>query len=91
MVEFKHKPRERAAEVEKKKNACYNCGSTDNYANNFPKGIKKVYAIEKFQEEECPTEDSDSDSMGDSIREQSDEEQEPREEFLVEYQEETPI
>ncbi|MBW0512248.1 hypothetical protein O181_051963 [Austropuccinia psidii MF-1] len=29
--------------------------------------------------------------MGDSIREQSDEEQDPREEFIVEYQEETPL
>ncbi|MBW0464078.1 hypothetical protein O181_003793 [Austropuccinia psidii MF-1] len=53
--------------------------------------IKKVYAIENFPEEESPTEDSDSDSMGDTIREQSDEEQDPREEFLVEYQEEAPL
>ncbi|MBW0589503.1 hypothetical protein O181_129218 [Austropuccinia psidii MF-1] len=29
--------------------------------------------------------------MGDSIREQSDDDQDPREEFLVEYQEETPV
>ncbi|MBW0586891.1 hypothetical protein O181_126606, partial [Austropuccinia psidii MF-1] len=29
--------------------------------------------------------------MGDAIREQSDEEQDPREEFLVDYQEETPL
>ncbi|MBW0579508.1 hypothetical protein O181_119223 [Austropuccinia psidii MF-1] len=29
--------------------------------------------------------------MGDAFREQSDEEQYPREEFLVEYQEETPL
>ncbi|MBW0529608.1 hypothetical protein O181_069323 [Austropuccinia psidii MF-1] len=29
--------------------------------------------------------------MGDAIREQSDEEQDPREELLVEYQEETPL
>ncbi|MBW0463600.1 hypothetical protein O181_003315 [Austropuccinia psidii MF-1] len=62
----------------------------DHYANNFPKEKKKVYAIEKVPEEESPTEDSDSDSMGDSIREQFDEEQDPREEFLVEYQEENP-
>ncbi|MBW0464245.1 hypothetical protein O181_003960 [Austropuccinia psidii MF-1] len=37
------------------------------------------------------TEDSESDSMGDAIREQSDEEQDPKGEFLVEYQEETPL
>ncbi|MBW0481024.1 hypothetical protein O181_020739 [Austropuccinia psidii MF-1] len=82
----RYKPRERVAEVEKKKNSCHNCGSTDHYANNSPKAKKKVYAIEKVPEEE-----SDSDSTGDAIREQSDEEKDPRKEFLVEYQEETPL
>ncbi|MBW0544723.1 hypothetical protein O181_084438 [Austropuccinia psidii MF-1] len=90
-VEFKDNPRERVAEVAKKKNWCNNCGLTDHYANNCPKAKKKVYSIEKVPEEESPTEDSDSDSMGDAIREKSDEEKDPREEFLVEYQEETPI
>ncbi|MBW0575378.1 hypothetical protein O181_115093 [Austropuccinia psidii MF-1] len=52
---------------------------------------KKVYGIGKVSEEESHTEDSESDSMGDAIREQSDEEQDPREELLVEYQEETPL
>ncbi|MBW0554705.1 hypothetical protein O181_094420 [Austropuccinia psidii MF-1] len=52
---------------------------------------KKVHSIEKVPEEESPTEDSESDSMGDAIREQSDEEQDPTEEFLVEYQEEIPL
>ncbi|MBW0493873.1 hypothetical protein O181_033588 [Austropuccinia psidii MF-1] len=85
------KPRERVAEVTKKKNPCHNCGSTDHYANNFPNAKKKFYAIEKVPEEESPIEDSESDSMGDAIRERPDEEQEPREEFLVEYQEETPL
>ncbi|MBW0492188.1 hypothetical protein O181_031903 [Austropuccinia psidii MF-1] len=79
------------AEVAKKKNDCHNCGSTDNYANNYPKGKKKVYAIEKFREEESPTEYYESGFMGDAIREQSDDDQDPREEFLVEYQEETQI
>ncbi|MBW0567011.1 hypothetical protein O181_106726 [Austropuccinia psidii MF-1] len=51
----------------------------------LPKGKGKVYAIEKVPEEESPTEECDLDSMGDAIREQSDEEQDPREEFLVEY------
>ncbi|MBW0545990.1 hypothetical protein O181_085705 [Austropuccinia psidii MF-1] len=88
-VEFKAKPKERVAEVTKKKNSCHNCGSTDQYASNFPKAKKKVYAIEKVPEEESPTEDSESDSMGDAIREQSDDDQDPREEFLVEYQHET--
>ncbi|MBW0581044.1 hypothetical protein O181_120759 [Austropuccinia psidii MF-1] len=90
-VEFKDKPRERVAEVTKKKNSCHNCGSTDHYANNCPKANKKVYAIEKVQEDESPTEESESNSMGDAIREPSDNNQDPREEFLVEYQEKTPL
>ncbi|MBW0582476.1 hypothetical protein O181_122191 [Austropuccinia psidii MF-1] len=90
-VEFKDKPKERVAEVAKKRNSCLNCGSTDHYANNCPKSKKKVYAIEKVPEEESSTEDSESDSMGNAIREPSDDDQDPREEFLVEYQEETPL
>ncbi|MBW0522894.1 hypothetical protein O181_062609 [Austropuccinia psidii MF-1] len=90
-VEFKDKPKERVAEVTKKKNSCQNFGSTDHYSNNCPKEKKNVNAIEKVPEEESPTEDSESDSMGDAIREKSDEKKDPREEFLVEYQEETPL
>ncbi|MBW0571875.1 hypothetical protein O181_111590, partial [Austropuccinia psidii MF-1] len=45
----------------------------------------------KVPEEKSPTEDSESDSLGDAIREESDEDQDPREAFLVEYQEETPL
>ncbi|MBW0477690.1 hypothetical protein O181_017405 [Austropuccinia psidii MF-1] len=90
-VEFKDKHRERVAEVARKKNYCHNCGSKDHYANKCLKEKKKVYSIEKFPEEESPTEDSESDSMGDAIREQSDEEQDPREQSIVEYQEETPL
>ncbi|MBW0519124.1 hypothetical protein O181_058839, partial [Austropuccinia psidii MF-1] len=90
-VEFKEKTKERVAEVTKKKNSCHNFGSTDHYANNCPKEKKKVYSIEKVPEEESPTEDSESDSMGDATREPSDDDQDPREEFLVEYQEETPL
>ncbi|MBW0513030.1 hypothetical protein O181_052745, partial [Austropuccinia psidii MF-1] len=52
---------------------------------------KKVYTIEKVPKEESPTEESDSHSMGDAIRGQSDEKQDPREELIVEYQEETPL
>ncbi|MBW0510104.1 hypothetical protein O181_049819 [Austropuccinia psidii MF-1] len=87
-VEFKDKPKERVEEVTKKKNSCHNCGSKDHYANTCPKAKKNVYAIEKVPEEESPTEDSESDSMGDAIREPSDDGQDPREELLVEYQEE---
>ncbi|MBW0572330.1 hypothetical protein O181_112045 [Austropuccinia psidii MF-1] len=78
-------------EVTKKKNTCHNCGSTDHYSNNCQKEKKKFYAIEKVPEEESPRENSESDSMGNSIREQSEDNQDPREEFVVEYQEETQI
>ncbi|MBW0514332.1 hypothetical protein O181_054047 [Austropuccinia psidii MF-1] len=90
-VEFKDKSKERVAEVAKKRSSCHNCGLTDNYANSYPKAKKKVYSIEKVPEEESPTEDSESDSMGDAIREPSDDDQDPREEFPVEYQEEPPL
>ncbi|MBW0529340.1 hypothetical protein O181_069055 [Austropuccinia psidii MF-1] len=90
-VEFKDKPRERVAEMAKKKDSFRNCSSTDHYANNCAKAKKKIYAIEKVPEEEYQTEDSESDSMGDAIRAHSDDVQEPREEFLVEYKEETPL
>ncbi|MBW0465998.1 hypothetical protein O181_005713 [Austropuccinia psidii MF-1] len=90
-VDFKDKRKEKMTEVTKKKNTCQNCGSTDHYANNCQKAKKKFYAIEQVPEEESPTEDSESDPMGDAIREQSDDDQDPREEFLVEYQEETQM
>ncbi|MBW0477601.1 hypothetical protein O181_017316 [Austropuccinia psidii MF-1] len=90
-VELKDKPREKVEEVTEKNNYCHNCGSIDHYANNCPKAKKKFYAIEIVPEEESLTEHSESDSMGDAIREQSDEEQDPREEFLVEYQEKAPL
>ncbi|MBW0488950.1 hypothetical protein O181_028665 [Austropuccinia psidii MF-1] len=91
LQDYKGKPRERVEEVAKKKTSCQSCGSTDHYATNFPKEKKKVYAVEKVPEEESPTEDSDPDSMGDAMREQSDDDQDPREQLLVEYQEETPL
>ncbi|MBW0493855.1 hypothetical protein O181_033570 [Austropuccinia psidii MF-1] len=90
-VDLKHKPKEKMAEVIKKKNNCHNWGSTDHYANNCPNAKKKVYSIEQVPEEKSPTEDSELDSMGGAIREQSDNDQDPREEFLVEYQEETQL
>ncbi|MBW0515325.1 hypothetical protein O181_055040 [Austropuccinia psidii MF-1] len=69
-VESKDKPKERVAEVTKKKNSCHNCGLTAHYSKNCRKAKKKVYAIEKVPEEESPTQDSESYSMGDAIREQ---------------------
>ncbi|MBW0475041.1 hypothetical protein O181_014756 [Austropuccinia psidii MF-1] len=91
MSEFKDKPKERVAEVEKKKNSSHNCGSTDHYANNCPKAKKEAYSIKKLPEEESPTEDSESESMGDAIRDESDHDQDPTGELLVEYQEETSL
>ncbi|MBW0541658.1 hypothetical protein O181_081373 [Austropuccinia psidii MF-1] len=79
------------AEVTKKKSICHNCCLTDNYANKCSKAKRKFYAIERFAEEESPTEDSESDSMGYAIREQCNDDQDPREEFLVGYQEETQL
>ncbi|MBW0559940.1 hypothetical protein O181_099655 [Austropuccinia psidii MF-1] len=90
-LEFKDNPKERVAEVTKKKNSCHNRGSKEHYSNNCAKAKKKVYSLEKVPEEESPTEDSESDSMEDPIREQSDGEQDPREEFIVEYKEEIPL
>ncbi|MBW0497914.1 hypothetical protein O181_037629 [Austropuccinia psidii MF-1] len=90
-VELKNKPKENMEEVTKKKKTFYNCGSTDNYSNNCQKAKKKVYYIEKFPEKEFLTEDSESESMGDAITEQSDDEQYPREKFLVEYKEEKQL
>ncbi|MBW0524248.1 hypothetical protein O181_063963 [Austropuccinia psidii MF-1] len=90
-VEFKGKTKGRVAEMAKKKNSCHNFGSTDHYSNNCPKEKKEVYAIKKVPEEESPIEDSESESMGDAIREPSDDNQDQRKELLVEYQEETPL
>ncbi|MBW0479299.1 hypothetical protein O181_019014 [Austropuccinia psidii MF-1] len=90
-VDFKDNPKGKMAEITSKKNTCHNCGSTDHYTNNCPKEKKKVYAIEKVPEKESPMEDYESDSMGDAIREQCGDDQDPREEILVEYQEETQV
>ncbi|MBW0535713.1 hypothetical protein O181_075428 [Austropuccinia psidii MF-1] len=50
-VDIKDKPKERVAEVTKKKNSYHNCGSTDHYANNCSKANKKFSAIEQVPEE----------------------------------------
>ncbi|MBW0461578.1 hypothetical protein O181_001293 [Austropuccinia psidii MF-1] len=83
-VKIKDKPKEGVAEVINKKCSFHSCGSTDDYANNCPKAKKEVYAIVQFPEQESPTEDSESNSMGDSIREHSGDDQDPKEECLVE-------
>ncbi|MBW0532690.1 hypothetical protein O181_072405 [Austropuccinia psidii MF-1] len=90
-VDFKDKPKEGVEEVAKKKNSCHNCGSKDHYSNNCSKEKKEFYAIEKVPEEEYPTKDSESDSMSYAIREPFDDDQDPREELLVEYPEEIPL
>ncbi|MBW0502896.1 hypothetical protein O181_042611 [Austropuccinia psidii MF-1] len=91
MLNIKDNPKERVEEVTKKKNSRHNCGSTDHYASKCPKAKKKIYYIEQVPEEGSPTEDSESESMDDAIREHCDDGQDPKEEFLVEYQEVTQL
>ncbi|MBW0514425.1 hypothetical protein O181_054140 [Austropuccinia psidii MF-1] len=91
MVKIKDEPKERVAELNKKKNSLHNCGSIDHYANHFPQAKKKGDVIEPLPEEQTPREDFESDSKGYSILEHSDDDQDPQEEFLVDYQEETPL
>ncbi|MBW0534074.1 hypothetical protein O181_073789 [Austropuccinia psidii MF-1] len=83
-METKDKDKERVKEVTKKKNSCHNCGSTDHYSNNCRKAKKNFYAIEQVPEKELPTEDSESDFISNAIREHSDFDQHPKEQFLVE-------
>ncbi|MBW0519505.1 hypothetical protein O181_059220 [Austropuccinia psidii MF-1] len=66
-VDIKDKHKERVAEVTKKKRYFQNCASTDHYYNNFPNAKKKVYAIEQVPEEEYPTDNLESESMGASM------------------------
>ncbi|MBW0541113.1 hypothetical protein O181_080828 [Austropuccinia psidii MF-1] len=88
---LQRKTQRKSGRSEKEANSCHNYGSTDHYANNCQKEKTKVYSIEQVPEEESPTNDSDSDSMGDAIREHSDNSKDSREEFLVEYLEETQL
>ncbi|MBW0465075.1 hypothetical protein O181_004790 [Austropuccinia psidii MF-1] len=91
MVENQDKPRENVAEVTKSKKSCHNCGSRDHYAKNCQKKKKKIYAIEQVPEEEIQAEDSESYPISYCIRENSDDDQDPIEEFLVEHQEATQL
>ncbi|MBW0538565.1 hypothetical protein O181_078280 [Austropuccinia psidii MF-1] len=70
---------------------CNQSWALDDISKTLQDAKKKVYSIEKFPEEESPTEGSESDSMGDAIRKYSDDYQEQKEEFLVEYQEEKQL
>ncbi|MBW0517886.1 hypothetical protein O181_057601 [Austropuccinia psidii MF-1] len=90
-VNKKDKTKEIVAEVTSKKNSFHNCGSTDHYANNCPKAKRKVYVIEQLPEEESPTEDSESESISYAISKHSDDDQDPKEEFLVECKEEKQL
>ncbi|MBW0591164.1 hypothetical protein O181_130879, partial [Austropuccinia psidii MF-1] len=48
-VENKDRPREKVAEVTKKKNSCHNFGPTDHYAKNCPKVEKRSVSLKKYQ------------------------------------------
>ncbi|MBW0488692.1 hypothetical protein O181_028407 [Austropuccinia psidii MF-1] len=75
---------EKMAEVAKKKNSYHNFGSTDHYANSFPKEKKEIYAIQKAPEEEIQEEGFEYGSMGDAIKENSGDHQYPIEQFSIE-------
>ncbi|MBW0539530.1 hypothetical protein O181_079245 [Austropuccinia psidii MF-1] len=57
----------------------------------FHRKRKESMPLKQLPEEESPKEDSESYSIGDAIREHSDDYQDPKEEFLVEYQGETQL
>ncbi|MBW0495771.1 hypothetical protein O181_035486 [Austropuccinia psidii MF-1] len=63
----------------------------DKHKSRIAEVKMKKNSCHNSPEEESQTEDSESDFMGDAIREHSDYDQDPIEEFLVEYQEETQI
>ncbi|MBW0508866.1 hypothetical protein O181_048581 [Austropuccinia psidii MF-1] len=87
----KDKPKETMVEVNKKKNSFHNCESTDHYTNKLSKAKKKLYAYEKVTDKEIQAEDSESDSMGYSIKENCDYDHGQIEKFLVDYQEEAQL
>ncbi|MBW0483280.1 hypothetical protein O181_022995 [Austropuccinia psidii MF-1] len=63
----------------------------DHYYDNCTKAKKKLYAIEKVPEEAKQEGDSESDSISDAISKNSNDDKDPREEFLGEYQEEAQM
>ncbi|MBW0544938.1 hypothetical protein O181_084653 [Austropuccinia psidii MF-1] len=74
-----------------KKASFHNCGSTYHYSKNCSKAKNKIYALVPVPGEEIQEEESDSDFLDDYIRETSDDNQAPIEEFLVKQQEETQL
>ncbi|MBW0538623.1 hypothetical protein O181_078338, partial [Austropuccinia psidii MF-1] len=52
---------------------------------------KKIYPFEQVKGEEIKAEESESDSMGNAIRENLDYDQDPIEEILEEYQRKTQL
>ncbi|MBW0472567.1 hypothetical protein O181_012282 [Austropuccinia psidii MF-1] len=75
---FKEKQPSRVYIKNKPKELLAEVAKNKNYCHNFP-------------EEESLKEDSESENMGNAIREHSDDEQDPKEEFLVKYRDETPL
>ncbi|MBW0463508.1 hypothetical protein O181_003223 [Austropuccinia psidii MF-1] len=78
------------AEEPKKTNTFHNFGSPDHYENNFPKGKKSILSIEEEPVEEHIEYKSDSEGMGNGLREDSDSESEPIEQYLFDYEDEKP-
>ncbi|MBW0483671.1 hypothetical protein O181_023386 [Austropuccinia psidii MF-1] len=73
----KDKPKEKISDLTKNKKICHIYGSTDHYSNKYPSAKKKIYATENVQEEGTQEQDSKSGSMGDAIRQFSDDDQDP--------------
>ncbi|MBW0465801.1 hypothetical protein O181_005516 [Austropuccinia psidii MF-1] len=63
----------------------------DPYSNSFSNSNKNSYVIQDVPGEETQTEDYDSDSMGNAIKERPWDKIELIEEYLVDYQKETQI
>ncbi|MBW0485682.1 hypothetical protein O181_025397 [Austropuccinia psidii MF-1] len=87
----KKNPKKEWLKGQKRKTLVTIVGQQTTILTTVQKEKKKFYAIEKVPEKEFPTEDSNSDPKGDDIREHSDDGQDQRAEFLVEYQEESQL
>ncbi|MBW0470246.1 hypothetical protein O181_009961 [Austropuccinia psidii MF-1] len=82
-VDRKEKPWEKVSAVRNKRKVFHNCASTGHYTNNLSKAKRKIYAIVEVPGEEAHTEGCDSDSIGNAIINNSDEDQDQIEENVV--------
>ncbi|MBW0496744.1 hypothetical protein O181_036459 [Austropuccinia psidii MF-1] len=90
-LENKDKPKEKNSRCDQEEEHFSRLWINRPLYHKVSKAKKDIYSFEKVPEEEAQEEDSESEFMGNSIREISDDDQDPIEEFLVEYQEETQL